>query len=89
MNESLIQQYQVNDENLDYCKVLLIGKIMTVPIEKVPTNFVPAVAVIRRGRALSGIIGRKGFVGCILLLNVKNQSLTLKMHSKRLYLSTK
>ena len=60
MNESLIQQYQVNEENLDYCKVLLVGKIMTVPKEKVPTNFVPAVAVIRRGRALLFMTGYKG-----------------------------
>ena len=36
---------------------------MTVPFEKAPANYVPAAAVIRRGRALSGIIGRKGFVG--------------------------
>ena len=28
-----------------------------------PANYVPAVAVIRRARALSGIIGRKGLVG--------------------------
>ena len=28
-----------------------------------PANYVPAAAVIRRARALSGIIGRKGLVG--------------------------
>ena len=48
----------------------------------------PAVAVIRRGRALPGIIGRKVFVGCIWLLSVKDQSLTLDVHLKRLYWST-
>ena len=32
---------------------------MTVPVEEVPANYVPAAAVIRRGRALSGIIGCK------------------------------
>ena len=36
---------------------------MTVPSEEAPANYVPAAAVIRRGRALSGIIGRKGRVG--------------------------
>lgn len=36
---------------------------MTVPIEEVPANSVPAAAVIRRGQALFGIIGRKGHVG--------------------------
>ena len=34
-------------------------KIMTVIKEKAPANFVPAAAVIRRGRALSRMIGRK------------------------------
>ena len=43
----------------------LEGAIFIVTIIEAPTNFVPAVAVIRRGRALSGIIGRKGFVGGI------------------------
>ena len=36
---------------------------MTVLEEEAPANYVPAAAVIRRGRALSGIIGRKGCVG--------------------------
>ena len=36
---------------------------MTVPPEEAPANYVPAAAVIRRGRALSGFIGRKGLVG--------------------------
>ena len=36
---------------------------MTVPGEEAPANFVPAAAVIRRDRALSGIIGRKERVG--------------------------
>ena len=36
---------------------------MTVPKEEAPANYVPAAAVIRRGRALSGITGRKGCVG--------------------------
>ena len=36
---------------------------MTVPQEKAPANYVPAAAVIRRERALSGITGCKGYVG--------------------------
>ena len=32
---------------------------MTVPEEEAPANYVPAAAVIRRGRALSGMTGRK------------------------------
>ena len=44
-------------------KLLSMGKIMTVPIEEAPANFVPAAALIRGGQALFGIIGRKGSVG--------------------------
>ena len=36
---------------------------MTVPEEEAPANYVPAAAVTRRGRALFGIIGRKGHAG--------------------------
>ena len=36
---------------------------MTVPAEEASANYVPAAAVIRRMRALSGIIGRKENVG--------------------------
>ena len=46
-------------------------KIMTVIEEEVPANFVPAAAVIRKGRALFEMIGRKGFVGCICSCKLK------------------
>ena len=36
---------------------------MTVPPQEAPANYVPAAAVIRRGRALSGFSGRKELVG--------------------------
>ena len=36
---------------------------MTVLEEEAPANYVPAAAVIRRWRALSGIIGRKEGAG--------------------------
>ncbi len=45
------------------CKLLSSGKKeVTVPEEEAPANYVPAAAVIRRGRALSGMTGRKGRV---------------------------
>ena len=42
-----------------------------VPYQKAPANYVPAAAVIRRGRALSGFIGRKGCVGGLLSMKLK------------------
>ena len=36
---------------------------VTVPGEEAPANYVPAAAVRRRERALSGFIGRKARVG--------------------------
>ena len=48
------------------CKPLSSGKIMTVAKKEAPANYVPAAAVIRRGQALSGIIGRKEYVGGLL-----------------------
>ncbi len=44
---------------------------MTVLKEEAPANYVPAAAVIRRGQALSGIIGRKGCVGGYLSAGYK------------------
>ena len=48
------------------CKALSSGTIMTVPEEEATANYVPAAAVIRRWRALSGFTGRKGSVGGLL-----------------------
>ena len=50
---------------------------MTVPAEEAAANYVPAAAVIRRVQALSGIIGRKEFVGGLLslVLNAEAQLL--------------
>ena len=45
------------------CKPLSLVKIMTVAKEEAPANYVPAAAVIRRERALSGFTGCKGCVG--------------------------
>ena len=44
---------------------------VTVPRQKAPANYVPAAAVIRRERALSGFIGRKGCVGGLLSIKLK------------------
>ena len=46
----------------------LVTKTVTVTREEATANYVPAAAVIRRGRALSGMIGRKGRVGGLLSL---------------------
>ena len=66
MGESLTQQRRVKEEGLRIVNFCRQGRKMTVPVEEAPANYVPAAAVIRRGRALSGITGRKGRVGGIL-----------------------
>ena len=68
MNESLIQQYYVNDWRPTFgCKILSLKMIMTLFKEVlVPANLVPAAAVIREGQALSEITGRKGSVDGIV-----------------------
>ena len=76
MNESLIQQYYVNDDGYFGCKVLSLKMIMTLFKEVlVPANLVPAAAVIREGQALSEMTGRKESVDCTVsyLLNPKAQ----------------
>ena len=54
-------------------RTLIIGNDdkLTVLCQKAPANYVPAAAVIRRGRALSGFIGRKACVGGLLSLRLK------------------
>ena len=74
MGESLTQQRRVIDEALRGVKICQWGRIMTVPTEEAPANSVPAAAVIRRVRALSGIIGRKEFVGGTLSQMLKAQA---------------
>ena len=63
MGESLTQQRRVKDEGFRIVNFCRRGRRMTVPCKKAPANYVPAAAVIRRGRALSGMTGRKGSVG--------------------------
>ncbi len=74
MDASLTEQRRVSDEGFQIVKLCCQGRIrtrvtarvMTVPEKKAPANYVPAAAVIRRGQALSGIIGRKARAGGFL-----------------------
>ncbi len=67
MGETLTEQRRVSDEGLRIVKLCCRGRNtgsgngfgLTVLYQKVTANYVPAAAVIRRSRALSGIIGRK------------------------------
>ena len=76
MGESLTQRRRVRDEGLRIVNLCQKGKmysapintVLMVPSEEAPANSVPAAAVIRRVQALSGIIGRKAFVGGTLSL---------------------
>ena len=77
MGESLTQQRRVGDEGLRVVNRFQQGRIQTVPAEEAPANYVPAAAVIRRGQALSGFIGRKRLVGGHAKSDVKSQGLTL------------
>ena len=63
MGASLTQQRRVKEEGFRIVNFCREGRRMTVPRKKAPANYVPAAAVIRRERALSGMTGRKGSVG--------------------------
>ena len=71
MRESVTQQRRVREDGLRVVNRFQLGRSsageqpagVTVPSEEAPANYVPAAAVIRRGQALSGIIGRKELVG--------------------------
>ena len=47
---------------------------LMVLFKKATANYVPAAAVIRRGRALSGFIGRKACVGGLLSIRLKPEA---------------
>ncbi len=69
MGASLMQRRRVGDDGLrvvnlfQYRRSLRVFPQVTVGTEEAPANYVPAAAVIRRVRALSGITGRKELVG--------------------------
>ena len=58
-----MQRCRVREEGFRIVNLCLQGRKKTVPEEEAPANYVPAAAVIRRERALSGITGCKGSVG--------------------------
>ena len=63
MGATLTQRRRVRDEVIRDVNRFQRGRTMTVLAEEAPANYVPAAAVIRRERALSGFIGRKARVG--------------------------
>ncbi len=63
MGESLTEQRRVQEDAFRSVNCFSVGRERTVPQEEAPANYVPAAAVIRRGRALSGVTGRKGHAG--------------------------
>ena len=71
MGGTLTQRRRVRDGGLRVVNRFQQGRVKTVPAEEAPANYVPAAAVIRRGRALSGIIGRKECVGGFLSAGFK------------------
>ncbi len=63
MGATLTEQRRVQEDGLRVVNCFSLGREWTVPEEEAPANYVPAAAVIRRGRALSGVTGRKGHAG--------------------------
>ena len=70
MGESLTQRHRVRDEGFRIVNLCQWGRERTVPTEEASAYYVPAAAVIRRMRALSGITGRKELVGGEVRLEV-------------------
>src|SRR2546421_5820353 len=62
MDASLTEQRRVQEDGLRVVNCFTGGRVWTVPQQPAPANYVPAAAVRRRGRALSGVTGRKGSV---------------------------
>jgi hypothetical protein len=68
MGATLTEQRRVQEDGFRIVNCFTLGRVRTVPEQQAPANYVPAAAVIRRGRALSGFIGRKGPAGgCVSL----------------------
>ena len=63
MGASLTEQRRVQEDAFRSVNCFSEGRTKTVLQEEAPANYVPAAAVIRRGRALSGVTGRKGRAG--------------------------
>src|SRR6266516_5680403 len=63
MDASLTEQRRVQEDAFRSVNCFTVGRARTVPQQQAPANYVPAAAVIRRGQALSGFIGRKAPAG--------------------------
>ena len=63
MGASLNQRRRVVEDAPRGVNTFSRGRRVTVREEEAPANYVPAAAVRRRVRALSGVTGRKGRVG--------------------------
>ena len=74
-----MEQHRVQDEGPRVVKLCCKGRTahtgngmrVTVLYQKATANYVPAAAVIRRWRALSGFIGRKASAAGLLSLELK------------------
>ena len=64
MDESLMQRRRVKDEGREVVNFL----IPHLREDEAVANYVPAAAVKRKRRALSGFTGRKGCVGALISL---------------------
>ena len=63
MGASLMERRRVRDDTFRGVNRFSLRRDRTVSEEEVSANYVPAAAVIRRRRALSGVTGRKAWVG--------------------------
>ena len=66
MGESLTEQCRVSDEGfriVKLCQGRTLGRVtapkVTVPEKKAPANYVPAAAVIRRGKRCPELLGAR------------------------------
>ena len=79
MGGTLTEQRRVKEEGIRSVNFCYKGRTadigndirVTVLYEKATANYVPAAAVIRRSRALSGFIGRKASAGGLISLKLK------------------
>jgi hypothetical protein len=63
MGATLTEQRRVQEDAFRSVNCFTGGRERTVPQQPASANYVPAAAVIRRRRALSGVIGRKAPAG--------------------------
>ena len=82
MGETLTEQRRVKEEVIRYVnfchrgRTVHVGNDMQVTVlyKKATANYVPAAAVIRRWRALSGFIGRKASAAGLLSIELKPEA---------------